>query len=108
MADIPLTAEQEALAQRLVDTVQQAVLDEVRQMARLLANTDDTHLLGATEFDLRNHAHRLAARLLESALDGRKKGGIAAPAPSAPTAVATPAARAGATRASSACSGRCA
>ncbi len=108
MADIPLTADQEAQAQSLLEAVQQAVLDEARQMARLLASKEDAHLLGRTEFDLRDHAHRLAARLLESALDGRKKGGTAVPAPPAPSASRTPAARAGATKASSACSGRCA
>src|SRR5262249_19310572 len=54
MADIPLTAEQEAEAQRLYETLQQAFLDEARQTARLLASKDDRHLLGATEFDLRD------------------------------------------------------
>jgi len=80
MADIPLTPEQEAEAQRLYETLQQAFLDEARQTARLLASKDDRHLLGATEFDLRDRAHRLAAKALENALAGRKKGGIAAPA----------------------------
>ena len=75
MADIPLTPEQEAEAQRLFKAIQQTVLDEARQMARLLASTDDRHLLGPTEFDLRDRAHRLAAQVLESALAGRKKGG---------------------------------
>lgn len=80
MADIPLTPAQEAEAQRLFDAIQQTVLDEARQMARLLASKDDRHLLGATEFDLRDAAHRLAAKVIEGALEGRKKGGIAAPA----------------------------
>ena len=50
----------------------------VPETARLLASKDDCHLLSATEFDLRDRAHRLAAKALESALDGRKKGGTAA------------------------------
>jgi len=78
MADIPLTPEQEAEAQRLYQVIEQAFLDEARQTARLLASKDDRHLLGATEFDLRDRAHRLAAKALESALEGRKKGGIGA------------------------------
>ena len=78
MADIPLTPEQEAEAQRLYETLQQAFLDEARQMARLLASKDDRHLLGATEFELRDRAHRLAAQAVESALEGRKKGATAA------------------------------
>ena len=75
MSDIPLTPEQEAEAQRLFEAIQQTVLDEARQMARLLASKDDRHLLGPTEFDLRDRAHRLAAQVLEGALAGRKKGG---------------------------------
>jgi hypothetical protein len=78
MADILLTPEQEAVAQRLFESLQQAFLDEARQTARLLASKEDRHLLGATEFDLRDRAHRLAARALETALEGRKKGGTAA------------------------------
>jgi hypothetical protein len=78
MDDIPLTPEQEAEAQRLYEAIQQAFLDEARQTARLLASKDDRHLLGQTEFDLRDRAHRLAAKALESALQGRKKGGTAA------------------------------
>jgi hypothetical protein len=77
MADIPLTPEQEAEAQRLAEAMQQTVLDEVRQMARLLASKDDRHLLGQTEFDLRDAAHRLAAKVVEGALAGRQKGGTA-------------------------------
>jgi hypothetical protein len=75
VSDIPLTPEQEAEAQRLFEAIQQTVLDEARQMARLLASKDDRHLLGQTEFDLRDRAHRLAAKALEGALAGRKKGG---------------------------------
>ena len=78
MADILLTPEQESEAQRLFEAIQQAFLDEARQMARLLASKDDRHLLGPTEFDLRDRAHRLAAQALESALDGRQQGGTAA------------------------------
>ena len=78
MADIPLTPEQEAEAQRLYEALQQAFLDEARQVARLLASKDDRHLLGQTEFDLRDAVHRLGAQALASALEGRKKGGTAA------------------------------
>ncbi len=78
MPDIPLSAAQEAEAQRLFETFQQAFLDEARQVARLLASKDDRHLLGQTEFELRDAVHRLAAKALESALRERKKGGTAA------------------------------
>lgn len=95
MADIPLTPEQEAEAQRLEEAIRQTVLDEVRQMARLLASKDDRHLLGQTEFDVRDAAHRLAAKVVEGAVQGRKKGGTGARARPARTARATPAASAG-------------
>jgi hypothetical protein len=74
MADIPLTPEQEAEAQRLYEAVQQAFLDE----ARLLASKDDRHLLGQTEFEVRDAVHRLGAQALACALEGRKKRGTAA------------------------------
>jgi hypothetical protein len=77
MADILLTAAQEAEAQHLFETLQQAFLDEARHTARLLASKDDRHLLGQTEFEVRAAVHRLGATALASALEGRKKGGIA-------------------------------
>jgi hypothetical protein len=80
MADTPPNPEQQALAQRLYERLQQAFLDEARNFARLLAGKDDAHLLGRTEFELRDAAHRLAATALQAALDERKKGGTRAPA----------------------------
>jgi hypothetical protein len=80
MADIPLNGEQEALAQRLGEALQQAFLDEARRLARLLASKEDAQLLGQTEFEVRDAVHRLGARALEAALDERKKGGTRAPA----------------------------
>jgi len=75
MPDIPLTPEQEALAQRLFEAIQATFLDEARQLARLLASKDDAHLLGTTEFEIRDSVHRLGAHALQTALNERKKGG---------------------------------
>jgi hypothetical protein len=80
MADTPLTPEQQALAQRLYELMQQAFLDQARHFARLLAGKDDAHRLGRTAFQLRDAAHRLAATALQTALNERKKGGTRAPA----------------------------
>ena len=80
MTDIPLTPEQEAEAQRLYDLMHQAFLDEARHIARLLASKDDAHLLGRTEFDVRDAVHRLGARAVQAALEARKKGATRAPA----------------------------
>ncbi len=71
----PLTAEQEAEAQRLFALLQQPFLDEARNLARLLASKPDSQLLGQTEFQVRDAVHRLGAQALQTALDERKKGG---------------------------------
>jgi hypothetical protein len=78
MTDTPLSAEQEAEAQRLFELLQKPFLDEARALARLLAAKPDGQLLGRTEFEVRDAVHRLGARALEAALDERKKGGIKA------------------------------
>jgi hypothetical protein len=78
MADIPLTPDQEALAQRLYEVIQQAFLGEAQHLARLLARKEDAQLLGQTEFEIRDAVHRLGAKTLETALNERKKGGTRA------------------------------
>ena len=75
MTDAPLTPEQEAEALRLFELMQKPFLDEARRLARLLAAKPDTHLLGQTEFEVRDAVHRLGASALQAALDERKKGG---------------------------------
>ena len=79
MADIPLSPEQEALAQRLYEVMNQAFLDEARRLARLLASKPDAQLLGRTEFEVRDAVHRLGAQALQTALNERKKGGTQVP-----------------------------
>lgn len=69
-----LTAEQEAQAQRLFQALKQVTDDELLALARLLASKDDAHLLGPTEFEVRDRAHKIGALALQAALDGRNKG----------------------------------
>lgn len=71
-----LTADQKDEAQRLFDALQQPFLDEARRLAELLASKANPELLGKTEFEVRDIVHRLGATALQTALDGRKKGGI--------------------------------
>lgn len=78
--DHDLTPEQQADAQRLAELLQGIFAQELRNITRLLASKDDRHLLGQTEFQLRDLVQRLAAKALETALNQRKKGGIRAPA----------------------------
>ena len=80
MPDAMLTPEQEAEAQRLAQVIGQKAQEEARRMARLLVSKPDAQLLGATEFEIRDRAHALAAFALETALAERKKGGTKGPA----------------------------
>jgi hypothetical protein len=75
MADIPLTAEQEAEAQRIAAILGQKFQEETLRIARLLASKPDAELLGKTEFEVRDRVHDLGARAIETALQERKKGG---------------------------------
>lgn len=80
MADLCLSAEQEAEAQRLFELFQQPLLQEARRLARLFASKPTTQLLGKTEFELRDAVHQLGAQLLHTAPEERKKGATRGPA----------------------------
>jgi hypothetical protein len=75
-----LTPEQEAEAQRVTALVSKKVEEEILQMSRLMMSKPDSELLGATEFELRDRALRMAALLIQTALAERKKGGTKGPA----------------------------
>ena len=75
MADLQLTPEQEAEAQRLAALVAEGSKAKILQMARLLVSKKDCEIFGKTEFDMRDRVHDLGAYLLETALAERKKGG---------------------------------
>jgi hypothetical protein len=75
-----LTPQQQAEAQHLYALLQQAFLDEAQHLAQLLASKGDAHLLGQTEFEVRDAVHRLGAHALQTALNERKKRATRAPA----------------------------
>ena len=75
MIDITLTPEQEAEAERLAAIFRKKAEEEALNMARILVSKPDNKLLGATEFEIRKRSHDLAANVLETALNERKKGG---------------------------------
>jgi hypothetical protein len=91
MRDIVLTPEQEAQAQRLADIIGKKAQEEALRMARIMASKPDAELLGATEFEIRDRAHDLAAHAIETALNERKKGGTKDRPSSAHTVETTPA-----------------
>lgn len=75
MTDLHLTPEQEAEAQRLAALIGQKAQEEVLRIARILASKPDAQLLGATEFEVRQRVQALGAHAIETAVNGRKKGG---------------------------------
>jgi len=97
-----LTPEQQVEAQRLYDVLRQAADADLRDLAHLLAAKADSELFGATEFQVRDAVHKIGAKAIETALQGRKKGATTAPAAPAPTAAKRPASRGGRPRQSKA------
>lgn len=81
MSPLPqLSAEQEAEAQRIFQTLKRTTDDDLLALARLLASKKDADLLGPTEFEVRDRVHQIGAQAIQTALSERKKGGTRAPA----------------------------
>jgi hypothetical protein len=68
MAELTLSAEQEAAAQRLADRVMDRTSGEVLQIARLLVSKPANKRLGQTEFEIWDRFHKIGAYALETAL----------------------------------------
>jgi len=75
MIAVNLTPDQETEAQRLAGIILQKTKEEALNMARLLVSKPDHELLGATEFEIRERTHKIAAYAIETAVNQRKKGG---------------------------------
>ena len=78
--DPSLSAEQRAEAERIFRVLQEASADEQWRIAQLLASKRDDQLLGRTEYEVRDLVHRIGAKAIEAALEGRKKGDTTGPA----------------------------
>ena len=74
-SSLQLTAEQEAEAQRLAESIALKTKDELLQITRLLVSKQDHELFGQTEFEVRDLVHKIGARAIETAVNERKKGG---------------------------------
>jgi hypothetical protein len=85
-----LTPEQQAEAERIRQALLDASVEDIRELAELLATKDDSNTFGATEFTVRDIVHRIGAKAIQTALQGRKKGGMTGPAATAPTAPERP------------------
>jgi hypothetical protein len=88
--DTDLTAEQEAEARRIYDALKHSADAELMALARLLATKADGDIFGANEFQVREVVHKIGARAIQTALQGRKKGATTAPAAPAPAAAERP------------------
>ena len=76
----PLTAEQQAEADRIEQRLMELVRGDLRELAEHLASKPDNQLLGASEYEVRDRVHRIGARAIEAALTGREKGATSGPA----------------------------
>lgn len=72
MPSTPLPPDKVADAKALAQAIREATEAEIDELARTLVATDDTHPFGQTEFQLRDLAHRIAAKALTQHL-ARKK-----------------------------------
>lgn len=70
-----LTPEQQAEADRIYTALLAAADEDIRALANQMATRTDADMFGENEFILRDIVLRVAAKGLEIALEGRKKGG---------------------------------
>jgi hypothetical protein len=77
-----LSPEQLAEAQRNFEVMKKAVEEDLWRIACLMAGKPDSQLLGRTEFEVRDRVLQIGAKAIETAVNGRKKGGIRGAAPS--------------------------
>lgn len=73
------SADQEAQARELAAAVAEASEEELLEIARTLIDADPASLFGATEFKIRELAHRIAAKAYERRL-AQKKSATTPPA----------------------------
>ena len=93
-----LTPEQLAEAQRNFEVMKEAVDEDLWRIACLMAGKPDSQLLGRTEFEVREHVLRIGAKAVQTAVNGRKKGGTREAAPSVENAGETPGSSSGGRR----------
>jgi len=73
---VELSAEQEALAQRVYQKLRVKVDDELLSMARLMASKADHEIFGPGEFELRDKLNEVGATIVAEAANERAKKGV--------------------------------
>lgn len=66
------TADQEAQVQELAAAIAEVTEEELLEIARTLIDTEPADLFGATEFKVRELAHKIAAKAYERRLAQKK------------------------------------
>jgi hypothetical protein len=79
MAARPSSSDQQADIEQLTQEIHEAVDAEIGELAANLVTTDDAHLFGDNEFQIRALAHKIAAKAVERHL-ARKKTATRGPA----------------------------
>jgi hypothetical protein len=65
---------------RLARELQEATAEEFAQMVRLLRSKPDGQVLGQAEFEVRDLAHKIAAKIVQAEANDRQKGATKGPA----------------------------
>jgi uncharacterized protein (DUF305 family) len=68
----PRTPKSDAEVRALAQAIREAVDSELEAMAATLVASGDTHPFGATEFQMRELAHKIAAKAIEQHLAQKK------------------------------------
>ena len=72
MPSVPPPPEKRAEIEVLERAIREAIDAEIDELATNLATTDDAHLFGQNEFQIRAIAHKIAAKAVEQHLAGKK------------------------------------
>lgn len=73
-----LTPEQLEVAERIEKVMLESMQEDIHAMACMLATKECRQLLGQTEFQVRDGVHKIGAKMVETALQERKKRGTKA------------------------------
>jgi tRNA A37 N6-isopentenylltransferase MiaA len=73
---VELSAEQEALAQRIYQRLRSKMDEELLAMARLMASKEDHEIFGPGEFELRDKLNDVGAAIVEESANERSKKGV--------------------------------
>jgi hypothetical protein len=73
---VELSAEQEALAQRVYEKIRGKAEDELRDMVRLMMSKADHEFFGPGEFELRDKLNQFGAMVVAEAANERAKKGV--------------------------------